>query len=206
MVLGGEVVERQQPFEVVCDLRRRLRPLRELDGPSKFLRQETLEKPETHPTIAERPSRWKGFWTTGMFHRYWMNHVNQVGGRDGAALATYLDWLDKLQLPPTEIAPLIEASLDQANSAWQARDVLAYLQRYIDADPDGALRLLHLCVGWWRLNGNVWIDSDEVNRVLGRLAATRAGYAMFSEVLDGFAELRVISATEAERYLRGDAA
>ena len=144
--------------------------------------------------------------TTGMFHRYWTNHVNQVGGRDGAALATYLDWLDKLQLPPTEIAPIIEASLDQANSAWQARDVLAYLQRYIDADPDGALRLLHLCVGWWRLNGNVWIDSDEVNRVLGRLAATRAGDAMFSEVLDGFAELRVISATEAERYLRGDTA
>ena len=142
---------------------------------------------------------------TGMFHQYWTNHVNQVGGGDGAALATYLDWLDKLQLPPTEIAPLIEASLDQANSAWQARDVLAYLQRYVDADPDGALRLLHLCVGWWRLNGNVWIDSDEVNRVLGRLAATRVGHARFSEVLDGLAEVRVISASDAERYLHGDA-
>ena len=32
MVLGGEVVEREQPFEVGGDLRCRLRPLRELPG------------------------------------------------------------------------------------------------------------------------------------------------------------------------------
>lgn len=60
-------------------------------------------------------------------------------------------------------------------------------------------------MAWWRLNGTVWIDSDDVNTVLGRLAETRAVDAMFSEVLDGFAELRVISAPDAERYVSGDA-
>ena len=93
---------------------------------------------------------------TGLFREYWTRHVNQVGGNDGAALATYVEWLDKLQLPPMEIASLIEASLVQAPSWWQVREVLNYLQRYLDADPAGALRLLHHCVEWWRLNGNVW--------------------------------------------------
>ena len=141
---------------------------------------------------------------TRSFHEYWTKHVKQVGGRDGAALATYIDWLDKLQLPPMEIASLIEVSLGHASSGWQVQEVLNYLQRYLDADPAGALRLLHLCVEWWRLNGNVWVDKDDASSVLGRLAATHAGDSLFSEVLDGFAELRLISAPDAERYLRGD--
>ena len=138
---------------------------------------------------------------TGLFHGYWTKHVNQVGGRDGTALATYIDWLGKLQLPPKEVASLIEASLDQARSAWQVQEVLSYLQRYLDTDPGGAIGLLRLCAEWWRLNGNVWIDSDDVSSVLERLAATHAGDALFREVLDGFAELRVISAADAARYL-----
>lgn len=36
---------------------------------------------------------------TDLFHRYWMNHVNRVGGKDGTALATYLGWLDNSNCP-----------------------------------------------------------------------------------------------------------
>ena len=48
------------------------------------------------------------------------------------------------------------------------------------------------------------VDKDDASSVLGRLAATQAGDPLFSTVLDGLAELRLISAPDAERYLRGD--
>ena len=143
---------------------------------------------------------------TDLFRRYWTEHVNRIGGQDGAELARYLGWLDELELPPSEVASLIEASLAQAASGAGAREVFDYLKRYVEADPAGVLGLLNLCVEWWRVHGGFWLDREDVSAVLDRLAPRLSGDVAFREVVDGFAELGALPTETARRYLAGGTA
>ena len=72
---------------------------------------------------------------TEWFQRYWAAHVARIGGQDGTELAKYLDWLRYLNLPPSEIAEPVEASLAQADSSFQVEQVIEYLGRYIEEEP-----------------------------------------------------------------------
>ena len=138
---------------------------------------------------------------TDLFHRYWTNHVDRIGGQDGAELAKYLGWLDALELPPSDVASLIETSLAQASGAAGAREVFEYLNRYVEDEPADVLRLLNLCVEWWLTHGGFWLDRDEVSAMLDRLAPRLSDEAALREVLDGLAEIGALSADAARRYL-----
>ena len=138
---------------------------------------------------------------TEEFRRYWARHVESFGGQDGDQLAKYLDWLRDLQLRPGEIADLVEASLDQATSGASARHVFDYLQRFVEEDPSGVLRLLSRCIEWWRLHGDFWLNDEEVGGLLDRLAPPVSPEEEFREVLDGFAELGAVSVADVRRLL-----
>ena len=138
---------------------------------------------------------------TAWFRRYWARHVDQIGGEDGPQLARYLAWLQELGLPPSEIAHLVEASLDQADTGHRAWEVLEYVSHYVEDDPEGTLRLLFRCIEWWRLHGGFWLDGEKVRTLLERLAPLVPKDGALIPVIEGFAELGAISADDARRLL-----
>ena len=63
-----------------------------------------------------------------LFVRYWTAHVERLGGRDGSHLAKYLLWVSHLDLPPSDLIGLIEASLGtgrKQSRCWGNLQVLA---------------------------------------------------------------------------------
>ena len=140
---------------------------------------------------------------TEWFQRYWAAHVARIGGQDGTELAKYLDWLRYLNLPPSEIAEPVEASLAQADSSFQVEQVIEYLGRYIEEEPIAVLGLLDRCVDWYRLHGDFWLDSEKVRAFLDRIAPLTVGEGAFLEVVGGFAELGGISTDDVRTYLSG---
>ena len=134
------------------------------------------------------------------FRRYWSAHVDEIGGSDGAALATYLQWLDELGRPPREIGHLIEASLDQSTDGFDADQVLKYLASYVEEEPEGVLTLFGRCVEWARERGAVWFPREEADVLLAGLAPRVRDNPEFALILDGLAELGVISTHDIRRY------
>ncbi len=140
------------------------------------------------------------------FLRYWTQHVDKLGGRDGDQLAQYLPWLRHLGLPPSEIVHLAEVSVDQAGDDFPVDKTVEYLDAHIEAEPAVALHLLGICVDWYRRRGYCWMDGQEVQRLLDRLAPLTSHDVALKDVTEGFAELGVISAEEVRRYQSGGAA
>ncbi|MCY3881625.1 MAG: SIR2 family protein [Chloroflexi bacterium] len=138
---------------------------------------------------------------TGWFLRYWSEHVERFGGQDGGELARYLPWLSHLSSPPSEIVALVEHSMEQAEDSFEVDKTVEYLTDYIDTEPTAVLRLLAQCVEWYRLKGQCWLDEQEVRNLLNGLAPLTRAEALLRQVLDGFAELGVLSPDEVQRYL-----
>ena len=140
---------------------------------------------------------------TEWFLRYWTAHVEKIGGQDGDQLAKYLRWLSDLDLPPSQIANLVEESLGQARNKFEVRTVLEYLTRHVEENPEVTLKLLARCVEWYRLQGNSLLDSEQVRTLLDLLAPLTLGERTLREVLDGCTELGVTSTDDVHRYLSG---
>ena len=138
---------------------------------------------------------------TEQFRQYWTEHANRFGDKDGEQLTNYLNWLREVSIQPTDIAFLVEASLVQVTNGSGAYQVFEYLDRYVEEDPAGVLRLLAACVEWYRRDGDFWPDSKEVRTILDRLAPQVPKEAMFREVIDGLAELGTLSTDDVRRYL-----
>ena len=137
---------------------------------------------------------------TEWFRRYWASHVEGIGGQDGVQLANYLDWLRDLDLRPSEIADLLEASLAQSDRSYRVERVFDYLDCYIKEEPITVLGLLDRCVDWYRLHGDFWLDGEKVRAFLDRIAPLTSSEPAFSEVVGGFAELGAISTGDVRRY------
>ena len=140
---------------------------------------------------------------TDQFRHYWAEHVKRVGGQDGDQLTNYLSGLREVHVRPTDIADLVEASLDQATNMPGPYYVMEYLGRYVEEDPRGVLRLLASCVEWYRLHGNFWESAEEVRTLLDRLTPLTMNEALLGEVLDGLAELGALSTDDVRRYTAG---
>ena len=97
---------------------------------------------ESNKALHEVAIRW--------FLRYWRQHVQRIGGEDAGQLAGYLRWLNDIDVPPRDIADLIEASLDQADGTFVISDVIDYLGRNASEDSDVVLQVLSRCVAWHR--------------------------------------------------------
>lgn len=135
------------------------------------------------------------------FRRYWTEHVERIGGQDGARLAMYLRWLGDTRLSPSEIKHLIEPSLAQATDGFEVRCTFEYLEHYPEQEPLVVLEILDQCVGWHRLLYDFWLDSDKVRALLDRLAPMTRGNIVLRDVLDGLAELGSVSPADVRRYL-----
>ena len=135
------------------------------------------------------------------FRRYWTEHVERIGGQDGARLALYLRWLADIRLPPGEVKHLIQASLAQATDGFDVRWTFEYLELYPEQQPLAVLDILDQCVAWYRLHNDFWLDTDRVRALLDLLAPITRGNALLRDVLDGLAELGAISSDDVRRYL-----
>ncbi len=138
------------------------------------------------------------------FVRYWTAQVDRLGGRDGPQLAKYLLWLSDLDLPPGEIAELIEASLGQAENSFDVGEVFKYLESHVEEDPLLILRLLDRCVEWYRLHGDFWLESEDVRSLLYRIAPLTSSSPTLREVVEGFTELGATSTADVRQLLSGD--
>ena len=143
---------------------------------------------------------------TDWFVRYWTGHTERFGGQDSRELANYLPWLSHLILPPTRVATLVEDALEQAEDSFEVDRTVEYLTGHVEAEPLTVLRLLDRCVEWYRLQGHCWLDKGEVRGLLDHLAPLTRAEAALPQVLDGFAELGVLSPDEVQRYLSGGVA
>ena len=138
---------------------------------------------------------------TGWFLRYWTEQAERFGGQDGGELARYLSWLSHLNSSPSEIVALVEASIEQADDSFEVDRTVEYLRDYVDAEPTTVLRLLVQCVEWYRLRDHAWLDKEEVRSLLDGLVPLTRAEATLRQVLDGFAELGILSPDEVQRYL-----
>lgn len=132
---------------------------------------------------------------------YWREHVDRVGGADGVYLAVYLRYLNDIRVSPADIERLIEASLGQADDSFDVRSIFLYLSNYIEDEPRLVLRLLRICVDWYLLHGDFWLDSGEVCDLLDRLVPIATGDPAFGDLVSGFAEIGLLSGDDLRRYL-----
>ena len=142
--------------------------------------------------------------TKEWFVRYWTEHVDSFGGGDGPQLAKYLLWLCDLDLPPSEIADIIEASLAQAESSFDVGETFRYLVNYVEEEPHVVLRLLDRCVEWYKVHGDFWLDSEGVRSLLHRIAPLTSTDPTLREVVEAFTELGALATDDVRTILSRD--
>ena len=139
------------------------------------------------------------------FVRYWTEQADRFGGQDGPQLAKYLLWLSDLDLRPSEIADVIEASLAQAVSSFDVGETFRYLENHAEEEPREVLRLLDGCLEWYKVHGDFWLESEDVRSLLDRIAPPLTSTdPTLREVVEGFTDLGALTTDDVRTLLSPD--
>ena len=135
------------------------------------------------------------------FIRYWAAHAERLGGQDGSLLENYLLWLSDVSVHPSEIADLVETSIARAEDSFLVSETFRYAKAYVEDSPNIVLRILDRCVEWYRLHGDFWLEVEDVQSLLYRIAPLISDSATLREVVEGFTELGALTTDDVRTIL-----